>query len=390
MSRAQWCSPIRAVRCSPRRARWFRSRARCSERSRPGEGVFTLAPILTNTGALVITHDLDGDGAPDLGRSLDFQTFTIAPNHETALGQVSLRASATLAGKVVLKGSGSSSNEGTDVFVPGLPVAARTSDTGAFVLTGVPEGLVSVVASHSGYTTARLTDVQVTSGAVVALAALTLTPAPVELATLTGDVSMRPQGDLSTISVLALGAQTTTVAVGASGRFEGKVPSGRLTVLARAPGYSDAILPNLLAVPGAVLDVTGALTLAAGDFRFDAGTSGGPMNLTCGDAVVGADEVCDDGNTADGDGCSGHCELESQSTGLGTCLEPARVRLVALRGGQFGAKLALNRNGRRRRSAQFVRFFREDGDGALAAGARQTLSRFCRVPDSARPRLLAR
>lgn len=43
----------------------------------------------------------------------------------------------------------------------------------------------------------------------------------------------------------------------------------------------------------------------------------------CGDGTLDADEVCDDGNTMDGDGCSSTCAVETGFTCMGepsTCM----------------------------------------------------------------------
>lgn len=67
---------------------------------------------------------------------------------------------------------------------------------------------------------------------------------------------------------------------------------------------------------------SGARNLTAGDYYLEVSSSGGSAAYRlqvrvlapgCGDFVVGASEVCDDGNTVGGDGCSATCSLEGNS-----------------------------------------------------------------------------
>ena len=150
------------------------------------QGAFSLGPITPATGALVLSLDVDHDGAVDLARSLDFAAYNITPDREVSLGTISLRSTATLTGLVTL--SGRASSAGVDVFVPGYPIATHTSDTGAYVLTGVPEGTLSVAASRDGYTSQRIDGLDVRSGELLSLAKLILLPSVTGPATLRGAV----------------------------------------------------------------------------------------------------------------------------------------------------------------------------------------------------------
>lgn len=114
-------------------------------------GVFSLEPITSTTGSLVLASDADGDGTPERSRSLDFEQWQIGPNRSVALGEISLRSSVTLEGHVLLEGAGLTANAGTSVFIPGLPLTTTTSDTGVFRLSGAPEGPLTLAAAHAGY-----------------------------------------------------------------------------------------------------------------------------------------------------------------------------------------------------------------------------------------------
>lgn len=301
--------------------------------------LFALEPIESPTGTLVISFDADHDQRIDLSRSLDFADWHIGPNHEALLGQVSLRSTATLTGSVLLEGRASGSLAGTDVFLPGLPVSTTTSDTGAFTLAGVPEGPVSVAAASPGFVTKRLDGLAARSGELLVLAPLTLSPAPVAFTQVQGRVELVPDGDLSSVSVVALGALgATALTVDGSGDVHGQVLAGHLTFLARAPQFSDAVIANLVAVPDGTLDL-GTLRLEHGTFTFDAGQppagSGGTL---CGNSTVEAGETCDDGNRLAGDGCSSTCTLEVQVGGGESCLDPQLLHLSRIGPVDFGAR----------------------------------------------------
>ena len=81
---------------------------------------------------------------------------------------------------------------GVDVFVPGLPFATSTSDTGVYVLNGVPEGPLSVAASHPGFASQRLDGLTLQPGELLTLAPLTLAPSALVTALLSGSIEMPP------------------------------------------------------------------------------------------------------------------------------------------------------------------------------------------------------
>lgn len=306
------------------------------------QGAFSIGPITSATGALVLSLDVDHDGVDDLARSLDFAAYNIKPDRDVSVGTISLRSTATITGVVALTGRASSA--GVDVFVPGYPIAARTSDTGAYLLTGVPEGTISVAASRDGFASQRIDGLDVRSGEQLSLAKLTLLPSMNEPATLRGSVQLSPSGDLLSVRVSAIQSNATTVLpASADGQFSGPVAAGRVTVVARAAGYSDAVIYNVISSPGGVTEL-GTIQLSQGGFSYDAGTGGGAsVSVGCGDGTPGVGEQCDDGNRLAGDGCSQTCQLEEQLGGGLSCLDPTPVRLVPVTGGGLGAAvLAFN------------------------------------------------
>ena len=114
-----------------------------------------------------------------------------------------------------------------------------------------------------------------------------------------------------------------------------------MTVLARAAGYSDALLTNVV-VEGPSTEL-GVLRLVQGGYVFDAGVGGGATTTPrCGDGVVGLDEVCDDANTIQNDGCSRSCALEFQQGGGTWCLDATRAKLVPVANGQLAAILQVD------------------------------------------------
>jgi cysteine-rich repeat protein len=298
-------------------------------------GAFQLEPIGASVGQLVVGFDQDGDGVDDHQRSFDFQTWGIAPGRETALGQVVLRDSATVQGRVLLASDGGAQAlAGSEVFVLGLPARAVTNDTGAFVLGGVPEGNVALAVARDGYQ-ARRVEVTVSSGALLELAPVTLAPAAAGVGTVQG---VLVPSALSGATVTLLTAAGEVDAPLTEGAFSRATATGRVTVLARAPGYSDSAVVNVLVSTGEVTDV-GTLTLEAGSAQFQPPTGDAGLVLAgCGDGVVATGEACDDGNRVAGDGCSPACALELQAVGGESCAAPTPLRLVPIGGGQLGAQ----------------------------------------------------
>lgn len=127
-----------------------------------------------------------------------------------------------------------------------------------------------------------------------------------------------------------------TAVLGDDGAFSTLVPTGPVTLLARAPAYSDAVLANVL-VPGDAVVEVGVLTLLAGSGRYQAADAGVAVLAGCGDGVVTAAEACDDGNHVSGDGCSATCTLEVQGVGGEWCTDAVRLNLVPVEGGAWGA-----------------------------------------------------
>jgi len=308
-------------------------------------GVFEVGPITSSAGQLTLRFDADGDGQTELARTFDFVDWNIRADRDTALGQVLLRTTATVTGTVLLADAGVDGNSGIEVFVPGQPLAALTSDTGLFILRGVPEGPLSLAASHPGYAGQRVNGLLATSGGLVTLAPLVLVPAVLEPTAVTGQLVAESAADLAETVVLAIdlaGAQALTVT--AEGAIEGQVRPGRLTVVTRTPGYSDAVLPNLVASPGATLEL-GSLTLVRGTFSFDAGAPPTPPGAPrCGDGLSQPGETCDDGNLLPADGCSERCQLEPQPGGGGQwCLDAQVVKLSGIADGGLSAVVAVGK-----------------------------------------------
>ena len=248
------------------------------------EGAFALEPITSTTGQLILSLDVDGDGAVELSRALDFSAWNIGPNHETSLGSISLRSTATITGTVLLPAASAASSAGSTVFVPGLPLATITSDTGAFVLSGVPEGTFSLAAAHTGYVTARLEGHAARAAEVLELAPISLSVGQPQPATLKGTVALVPAGDLTTVTVTLLGVAGTTP-LASNGAFSLSAAPGAVTVVVQAPGYSDGVLANVLAGGGTTVDL-GTVRLTAGSYAFDAGTVPTATDPLCGNGLV--------------------------------------------------------------------------------------------------------
>ncbi len=276
-------------------------------------GFFELTPIVTNRGQLVISYDPDGDGVADVQRAFDFETWGIGPNRTSSLGQVILVDSATVSGTVSLSGRPSGGQGGTTVFLLGHPNVAVTNDQGAFLLTGVPDGTSTLVATHDGFDSKRVS-LTARSSELLNLAPLTLEPATsTSPAKVSGRVVLVPPADVTPTVAAVTNSTSVNLSVSAAGAFEGQVPPGRVTVVARASGHADGVVSNIVVGAGDTIDV-GEIRLAPGAASFDAGQprDAGPSVFGCGDGTVSGAEACDDGNTRPGDGCAADCTLETQ------------------------------------------------------------------------------
>lgn len=296
-------------------------------------GLFSLAPVITKDGALVLEFDQDQDGHVDLQRSLSFSSWNIAPGHDTALGDVFLRESAQVRGRVELEGAPSlfTGLSGTAVLVPGSPWTTSTADDGTFSLANLPEGLLSLAFVHPGYEPKRMTDLELRGGEAFSLAVVRLTrTTSTGPGTLAGSVVATPPTDLSRARLTIAGRPS--IALNSTGTFSLELAPGVYSALVSLEHYSDVLAQNLVVQSGQTTEV-GTLGLTTGDVHAsfpDAGDSdGGTAPLGCGDGLVTGAEVCDTGSLNGQLGCEPDCRsLKPQGPGGAGCETPKPIALV--------------------------------------------------------------
>jgi hypothetical protein len=118
------------------------------------EGQIVLSGIEVTSGRLLFAFDADRDGSADRSRVLSLEAIRAGRGRgDVTLGNVVLSRNSSMVGKVLL-GDRSMlpvGHAGTDVVLQGLAPTTRTGDDGSFLLTGVPEGDLVMVASRMGY-----------------------------------------------------------------------------------------------------------------------------------------------------------------------------------------------------------------------------------------------
>ncbi|AKU99988.1 Multiple EGF-like-domain protein 3 precursor [Labilithrix luteola] len=95
---------------------------------------------------------------------------------------------------------------------------------------------------------------------------------------------------------------------------------------------AETLTAPILANTPVYVVVDGEATAAAGVFELRLSVAPG----TCGNGELEGGETCDDGNQADGDGCSAACQLEAV-TGHDTCANAEAIALAAVGDGTYSA-----------------------------------------------------
>ncbi|MCU0695762.1 MAG: carboxypeptidase regulatory-like domain-containing protein [Myxococcaceae bacterium] len=242
---------------------------------------FSLSPVDTNAGAVLIRFDSDGDGTADKQRLLDLEPLKTGRGKRVNAGQLVLGSNATVRGKV-LRGDlveVASGHGGTAVFVPEGPFFALSGDDGSFVFENLPEGRITLAAFREGYA-ASSESVVLRASEVFPLATLVLDrvgmPGPAQVS---GRVLLPEGGPAADVAVSLSGGRSTTT--DARGQYSfGGVTHGVYALGFVKEGFLTAELVNLvIAAPSvAVRDVVlapGPSTpprLDAGFPAYDAGS----------------------------------------------------------------------------------------------------------------------
>lgn len=193
------------------------------------QGRFFVEGINDARASLTVSFDENGDGTVDRSRRLALADFSAGRGRQVELGDVSLGKNATVRGKVVRAESAQArtGHGGLVVIIPETPFAALTGDDGSFVLEGLPEGKLTLVAVR-GTARAQL-EVSIRAGeelrlGAIEVAAPTTAPSTVQV---TGRVLDAAGAALADVRVvLFAGATQREARTDAQGAFTLDVTQG--------------------------------------------------------------------------------------------------------------------------------------------------------------------
>lgn len=301
-------------------------------------GVFKLPDVDVTEGLVHFRFDSDGDGVVDRQRVLELADYGAGPHRAIDVGEVVLGENATASGRALRAdlGAARTGHGGTTVFVPEGPFSAVTNDDGSYLLPALPAGPLQFFVYRVGYSSVSLGSVELRSGEEFRFRDVVLQPdtGPQAPGSLTGRLAFSPaaEGNGDAVVELSSGAMGALDA-DAAFRFA-SLPPGLYALKARRSGYTEAVVPNVLVLPGAEASV-GAVLLTnrpaadAGQLpSSDAGFVPPPSDAGVGDAGVGDAGITDAGTSADagtpcgstaqcaaGEWCDqGHCQPQCSAT----------------------------------------------------------------------------
>ncbi|MDX2012656.1 MAG: carboxypeptidase regulatory-like domain-containing protein [Myxococcaceae bacterium] len=217
------------------------------------EGRFLLGGIDRARGAVHITFDVEGDGVVDRQRLLRLESVGAGPGRAASAGEVALGRNGSVAGRVRRADfPGDTFHLGIAVFVSGFDVATSSADTGAFVLSGLPEGSLELSFFTPGYRPDSRS-VTLAAGQAFTLAEdVLLEPTPSLASTAIGVVRTTAGAPLQQALVRAVsasGAERTETRP--DGTFTlGPLPSGAWVLAVEKEGYQSAALGRQLLLAG--------------------------------------------------------------------------------------------------------------------------------------------
>lgn len=178
-------------------------------------------------------------------------TVTIAADQPIAnLKTLVLRRTGAVFGKISLPSGDTTSLLGTDVFIAGSTLIAKSKDNGGYALGGVAEGTYKVTVSKAGYAPSTQT-VEVTAGKPTQLD-FTLAKADpnAKLANVTGVIA-GPSGPLAGAVVSIKGANNASTVTDDAGRFTiANLGEGDYQAEIFRAGYTFQAVPVKVAITG--------------------------------------------------------------------------------------------------------------------------------------------
>ena len=218
-------------------------------------GNFTLGPLPEGRYRL----QFSGPSVTGAQRQRLLSAVGVTRGATSALGDVSLKENAELAGRVLI-GTQPAGNSGITVFVPGTDFVTTTADSGAWLLRQLPEGTVRAAAFRSGFRPATTTDLTLQGGTVTSAIDLVITPEPPQKARIAGTVLVLGASSGGVVvKAISLTAQKT-VATGTSAA-DGSFALDTLT--AEASDRPVARVPNLAVGAGVEVHLADPIVLGA-------------------------------------------------------------------------------------------------------------------------------
>jgi hypothetical protein len=257
---------------------------------------FSLSPVDTSSGSVLIQFDSDGDGRPDKQRLLDLEPLRTGRGNRVNAGQLILGSNSTVRGKA-LRGDfvdATSGHGGSAVFVPEGPFFTYTGDDGSFVFENLPEGRITIAAFRDGYG-ASSENIGLRAAEVFPLATMVLERVMLsEPSQVKGRVLLPEGGPAADVTVSLSGGPSTTTSSQGAYVFSG-IAHGVYSLGFVKEGFLTSELVNVvISEPVVALrDVTLAPGLSTPP-RLDAGFP--PYDAGVGDA--GADAGLDGGGDA--------------------------------------------------------------------------------------------
>lgn len=234
---------------------------------------------------LLISFDADGDGTADHQRLLDLTVDRVGPGRDVFLGTVPLSRNAEVAGKVLRgdRATLSGGHLGLLVFVPEGPYQTTTNDDGSFLLSGLPEGPLTLAAFGQGYTP-QAQFVTLRGGERFTLSTIVLSPSPgsASVGDLAGTIVLGSGGPAADVRVVARGPRAAEVTSKSDGTFVfAALDVGVYSLRLERVGLRTLLVPNALVVAGQ--NQLGRLVMSDGDGGDGAGTgTGGSGSATGG------------------------------------------------------------------------------------------------------------
>jgi IPT/TIG domain-containing protein len=221
-------------------------------------GFFQLERLPLGRHRVFIEREAAGS-APLLRRILD-PIDGLVDGQIIDVGQIELSGAGDLAGAVLLDRSpgGPTAGAGALVVATDTVFKAVAGEDGRFLIAGLPEGSVDLVALRPGYVPAHVFGVRVSPGASIQVKDILLRAGPAEDVAVKGSAKLEGQADASGIAVSFIDETDATkiaamISTGADGAYSATLPAGVYRARFSHDAYCTAEIANVGILPEGVL-----------------------------------------------------------------------------------------------------------------------------------------